>query len=248
MKRGQKSIHGRDARSEKNVRQRSKTSGKSTGKKSNRRLTAVFEKRVKAIEARLSNLEQRAEALESGDWFGVQTESVVKPKGKPGPPLRIRDEELFAYRSGLVDWLERIWPDLAPKLLSAETKEQVLAAFRPFVNPPELRRDYERRLLENADELLHFMRGDKFRRKPPRAAVVHALNGPWSDPARGKAANKLPARQVANAMAGVPELSWRTSLDRCSQQPSHIVVARKSEEHYRQLYNVPAPKRPQPNS
>ena len=43
-------------------------------------------------------------------------------------------------------------------------------------------------------------------------------------------------------MAGVPDLAWRTSLDRCSAQPSRMGVAYNLEMYYRDLLAIPAPK------
>ena len=62
-------------------------------------------------------------------------------------------------------------------------------------------------------------------RKDPQKTVRDALNRPAEDEKRIRAANRVPTRQIANAMAGVPKLRWRTSLDRCSKNPCSYEVA-----------------------
>jgi len=42
-------------------------------------------------------------------------------------------------------------------------------------------------------------------------------------------------------MAGVPDISWRRSLDRCSANPSSIPVVINTDLHYRELYHLPLP-------
>src|SRR5947208_2532093 len=58
-----------------------------------------------------------------------------------------------------------------------------------------------------SDELFDFRRSHRFRRNLSAPAVDMVLN--WRDDAAcRKAAAKLPTRQSANAVAGVPELKW----------------------------------------
>ena len=47
---------------------------------------------------------------------------------------------------------------------------------------------------------------------------------------------------IANAMAGVPDVAWRTSLDRCNAQPSATFIALNLDMYYRELLNIPTPK------
>jgi hypothetical protein len=61
-------------------------------------------------------------------------------------------------------------------------------------------------------------------------------------PKRLRTAAMLPTRQIANALAGVPSLDWRTLLDRCSANPSQMLVGKRTEEYYRKVYGIPAPK------
>ncbi len=217
-----------------------KKRGKSTERKSPVLLTGSSRKRSRSLEKRVRCLESRVEVLERGLGINAFPGEIQK---KSGPRPKISDGELLGNRNALVDWLEVYWPDLGPKLLSATGPEKIIAALVPYAGPETGRDLLVKRLIDNAGALLSFLKSGRFRRKPPKRAVVDALNKPWNDERQMRAAAKLPTRQIANAMAGVPELEWRTSLDRCSKVPSHLVVGKRTADHYRELFRVPLPKR-----
>ena len=146
-------------------------------------------------------------------------------------------------RNALVDWLEINWPEVGPKLLSAKGPQAIVASLVLYAGPETSHSFILKRLIENAGALLSFLTSRRFHRKPPKRAVMDALNKPWNDERKMRGAAKLPTRQIANAMAGVPELEWRTSLDRCSKVPSPLVVGKRTEDYYRELLRVPLPKR-----
>ncbi len=210
---------------------------KSTSRKSGRLLTQFSRT---TIEARVQDLESRVAALErlcgppQLDW-------AQKKKTKPGPAERIPEGRLLQLRDGLVTWLETVWPELGPRLLGATNEAGVVLALQKNPNPTGVAQEYEERLLQNAAMLLEFLRSDKFRRKPSKRAVKHALDLLCIDSRQATAANKFPTRQIANAMAGVPELAWRTSLDYCGRSPAELAVAPELEQHYRSLYGLKEP-------
>ena len=100
-----------------------------------------------------------------------------------------------------------------------------------------------RAFIGSAPQLADFIRSDRFRKKPPKLTVTAALNRGYEDPKRMKSAARLPTRQIANGMAGVPRLDWRTSLDRCSANPSRMLVGKRTEEYYREVYGIPGPQK-----
>jgi hypothetical protein len=71
--------------------------------------------------------------------------------------------------------------------------------------------------------------------------VKDALTQPVNDDRRGRAVNQFPARQIANAMAGVPDIGWRRSLDRCSANPSTTYLVLNTDLYYREVYGLPLP-------
>lgn len=222
------------------MRRMRKKQGKSTEKKYPVLLTGSSRKGSQSLEKRVRGLESRVEVLERGLGINAFPEEIQK---KSGPHPKISDEELWGNRDALVDWLEVHWLNLGPKLLSAMGPEQIMAALMPFAGPETSRGLLVKRLIDNAGALLSFLKSGRFRRKPPKRAVVQALNKSWNDERLMRAAAKLPTRQIANAMAGVPELEWRTSFDRCSKTPSRLLVGKRTEDHYRELFRVPLPKR-----
>ena len=201
--------------------------------RSSKNSSPSLEKRVRCLESRVEALEVR---------LGIY-DPPKETQRKPGPHPKISKEDLLENRDALVDWLEVYWPKVGRKLLSAKVPQSIVAALVPYAGPEASHSFILKRLIENANDLLSFLRSGRFRRKPPKRAVMDALNKPWDDQRKMRGAAKLPTRQIANAMAGVPELEWRTSLDRCSKVPSPLVVEKRTEDYYRELFGLPPPKR-----
>ena len=222
------------------MRRAGKKRRKSTVRILTARLTSFSRKRPPSLRERIQSLEKRVEALELGEpIFGL----LEKTPMKPGPRPKISDEDLWRYRDEIIESLELYWPELGPKLLSARGEEDIAAALLPYAGPETGRGVLAQRLIKYASALLSFLKSSRFHRKPPKQAVVDALNRPSNDKRQMRGAAKLPTRQIANAMAGVPELGWRTSLDRCSKVPSNLFIGKRTEDHYRALFSIPEPKR-----
>lgn len=161
---------------------------------------------------------------------------------KPGPTKNIQDNELFRSRDGIVSWLEEVWPELVQPLLAAANPRQAAAVLKKVARPKNIQPPWQSRVLAHPAKLFDFLRSSKFKKRPPKKTVMDALNRPAEDEKRNRAANRLPTRQIANAMAGVPKLRWRTSLDRCSTNPCTYPVAISTDRHYRALFTAPAPR------
>jgi len=228
--------HGRRAKTDLNAR-----------KESQGRLLTDFSGDVqKSLEAKLANLEARVLQLEErvdldgiapSSYYGANDDS----KKKPGPDKYIEDVELFRHRDGLVGWLEDVWPEIVKPLLAAGDPSEVAAIFNKVARPKDLQPPWQSRFLAYPAKLLDFLRSEKFRIKPPKKTVIDALNLREEDEKRKRAANRLPTRQIANAMAGLPELEWRTSLDKCSKNPGSYLVALNTDRHYRAMFTIPVP-------
>jgi RHS repeat-associated protein len=223
--------HGRTAKTRANTRK----------KKYDRRLTPVsgnpnssLEGRVTSLEARMAKLE---EAVDSASGV-VPAHLYGKRKTKPGPPEKIDDTELFLNRDNIVHWLEEHWPEIASPLRSAPGPRDIAAVLRRVAVTPNIRPEWQKRFVGHPAKLGDFLRSKKFRIKPPKKTVVDALCS-LDDEQRKRAANRLPTRQIANAMAGVPKLKWRTSLDKCSPRPSSYRVGHNTAMHYRALFSIP---------
>jgi hypothetical protein len=128
------------------------------------------------------------------------------------------------------------------RLCRAGTAEEVGAILEAVSEKPDLRPNWQKRLLPNPAALFDFISDERFRKtKLPMATVRDALTLPLDDNRRRRAANQFPARQIANAMAGVPDIGWRRSLDRCSANPSGAYLALNTDLYYREVYGLPVP-------
>jgi len=173
--------------------------------------TSELERRVIQLENDVAILKQMTR------WPVFKKDASIGKKTKPGVKEKIEDEVLFNYRDGLTLWLEAYWPWMEDQLCQARSPEEVGAILEAVSEEPDLRRNWQKRLLPNPAALFDFISDSRFRRtKLPKATVKDALTLPLDDDRRRRAANQFPARQIANAMAGVPDIGWRRSLDRCS--------------------------------
>lgn len=214
-------------------------------KKQDNPLTTISEKPQESLESRVASLEARIAELEEAvnrapgtvpAYFDGGT--VTKEKKKPGPAKNIDDSELWHNRDALVHWLEENWPKMVQPLLAADNPREVAAILRQLARTPDLRPPWQSRFVGHPAKLLDFLQSEKFRIKPPRKTVVDALRLLDAEQ-RKRAANRLPTRQIANAMAGVPRLKWRTSLDKCSVRPSSYRVGPNTAGHYRAMFGIP---------
>lgn len=229
--------HGRSAKTGSNSRTKTiatpLTGVLKEGKESLRVQVASLAERVAELKERVDRLD----GIAPGYYYGKAEHS----KRKPGPGKTIDDVELYRSREELVNWLEEVWPEIVRPLLATKDPREMAAIFKKVARPKNLQPPWQRRFLAHPAKLLDFLQSEKFRIKPPRKTVMDALNGRPEDEKRKRAANRLPTRQIANAMAGVPKLKWRTSLDTCSENPSGYVVAFNTDRHYTAMFGVPEP-------
>ena len=190
---------------------------------------------------RVAKLEKRVNRLD-GVAPGYYSTGIDATRKKPGPGKNIENWKLFNYRDGLVGWLEEVWPEIVQPLLSANDPKRVAAILRKVARPQEIQPPWQSRCLAHPAKLFDFLHTRKFTRRPPKKTVTDALNNRrGDDEKRKRAANRLPTRQIANAMAGLPEIEWRTSLDRCSESPCSYPVALNSDQYYRAMFGIATP-------
>jgi hypothetical protein len=226
--------HGRKAETRVNRR----------SKKSSSLLTGFSRGQEKSLEARVTQLEARVAAMQEEI---DRASGVVPPyiqeaidsigKNHAGARKKIDDTELVLNRDNLIIWLEERWPKIAKPLLTARTPDEIVAILTKVAAAADIRPTWQKAVTDHPDELLQFLRSAKFRRKPPKKTIVNALALHRSEK-RDRAANRLPTRQIANATAGVPKLSWRTSLDKCSKRPSSYGVGHNTAQHYRAMFRI----------
>ena len=188
----------------------------------------------------MARLEQDVEMLKSlSAWPGFRVAENSPEKQKPGPKEQIDDTELFRMRDGLIMWLEPYWPWMGDRLYAASNPGEIKVILEAAARALEDRQDWQTRLLDNTAVLFEFLSHERFGKTIAKATVTDALTLPWETERRRRAANQLPARKVANALAGVPEIGWRRSLDRCSERPSCMELAVNLDLHYREQFRIP---------
>jgi hypothetical protein len=234
--------HGRTAERTKNPRTKN-VNIPLTGfsKESNEALDSL----VASLEARVADLEERVDRLDGiapPYYYGIADGT----KKRPGPGKKISDRELLHNRDALVNWLEANWRMIAGSLRAVKTASDLAVVFEGVAETEQLQPPWQSQFLSHPAELLDFLRSKKFKIKPPKRTALDALDRPYDDERRKRAANRLPTRQIANAMAGVPKLKWRTSLDLCLKKPSDLMIAGNAVQHYRRIYDIPdaGPKKP----
>jgi len=238
--------HGRTAKTRVNPR----------SKKSHSLLTRFSERQEKSLETRVAKLEAGLATLEAR--IEQMQEEIDRALGRvpkniqeaidnigkkhPGPNKKVDDTELELNRNNLIVWLEEHWPRIVKPLLAASkpdgTPREVAAVLRPIAAARDIRPTWQKAIVEHPAKLREFLQSKKFRIKPPKKTVAEAL-AVYHSEQRDQAANRLATRQVANAMAGVPKLKWRTSLDKCAKNPSSLSVGYNTAGHYRTLFGLP---------
>jgi len=213
-------------------------------KKSRSLLTRTSEGPENSLESRVARLEARIEQMQeeidcaSGTMPPKMREALDSiGKKHPGPDKKVDDTELELNRNNLVAWLEEHWPKIVTPLLTARSPGEVAAVLTPIATAADIRPAWQSAIVDHPAELLEFLQSKKFRRKPPKKTVIDALHLSHSEQQK-RAANRLPTRQIANAMAGVPQLKWRTSLDKCSRTPSSFRVSYNTAGYYRTIFGL----------
>lgn len=208
-----------------------KTTSRSQGNGSlNSTLVAQYIGKFDAGRSNRGPLEDRVKRIE--DWIAQQTtqklkNSVILQKRKhmaklprKRGPKTISDAELASRRDGLVRFLESNWPELqslcVPKL-NPVALEEALVAFATGASDDPVARALEGtvddhraaagRLLENFSQLQFLLE-----KHQDRVA---------GDP-----------RQIANAMAGYPEMGFWTSLKRCQRLPFRVGIHPRAMRAY----------------
>lgn len=223
---------------------------KNTRKKNSRRPIDTISQarqsdRLTELEQRIAELEKDVAILKMSSSLPLftYTSDEAEEKKRPGPKGKIRENALLHCRDDLVLWLEQYWSWLELRVPKTRNGDEARALIEAICEPSESRPWWQTRFLQNTTALHQFLMSERFRKTPlGRATLVDALNTDMATERRQRAANQFPSRQIANAMAGVPEIGWRTSLDRCSAQPSYHYVVGNLEIWYRLNYRLPLPR------
>jgi hypothetical protein len=236
VRRIEEMIHGRSNKTRANKRTNNQDSLLTPASQKN---TESLERRVASLEFRIAELEKavdRASGTMPVDFLNALDTGTKK---KPGPQERINETELLLNRDNIIEWIENKCPQIVKPLLAARNPRAVATVLRGVATKLDIRPEWQRHLVGHPAILFNFLRSGKFRIKPPKKTLVDALHFLDSE-RRRVAADRLPTRQIANAMAGLPKLKWRTSLDKCSKRPSSCRVGHNTSGYYRAKFGIHA--------
>jgi hypothetical protein len=170
----------------------------------------LFGNRIAELEKTMVELTKRVEELERRDRVNIP----MPLKRKRGPKPKLSKDELLRRRDTLILWLEENWPELSHAIKRARKAEQLIPIMRKM------------RPLSSHHEQPPFIK--EWNRYWPKLWEFIARSGRYyNNP-----------RNIANALAGVPELSWKRSFDVCSSHPSHLSIQPRAVLDYL-LRNVP---------
>lgn len=164
-----------------------------------------FEKEVRDSLFSLNDRVSRLEIDTSGSWLPPHPASVKRGMGRKP---KIEPDEVLKRRDQLVVWIERAWPFLSIALRKAKRPQDAVAAMMeakarvPFVMPIP---PFEMNPQEHEAALWEFLKSKRLYGNP---------------------------RNLAAAMAGLPELSWKRSFDICSKHPCEYVIAEEAWGDY----------------
>ncbi len=128
---------------------------------------------------------------------------------KRGPASRLPIASLLGRRDSLIQTLEPFWPELRPVFERTASVKDLVLGMRPIFRPQRHGSlvQWIDHLKSHAKELRSFLHSCEYTGDP---------------------------RQIANAMAGLPEYTWTTSLKLCRRSPSDLVIHKRALRDYLQ--------------
>ncbi len=187
-----------------------------------------FEKALAEINRRLEQLEGHAFITHLGPQevtVGFQRVEPAPAKKQRGRKPLLESAVVLERRGQLAYWIEQDWPQLSQELRRAKNADNALAAIngtkRRF--PRLFMPPFHNNTEEFAEQLWEFLKSPYYRGNP---------------------------RNLAGAMAGLPELSWKRSLDICTKHPKtnplqpqawRDHLRRKFPLRWKELRNVKTP-------
>jgi hypothetical protein len=161
------------------------------------------EKTVEYLTRKVTDLENRVTAIEEFTQFKLPD----PPPRRRGPTPGVRKDELLGCRDTLVDVFEENWPELHSAFRKAKTPADLLQPLKQLKRRASY--IYQPPFLDSPenylDNLWEFLQTKRYRENP---------------------------RNVAAAMAGVHVVSWKTSFDVGSSNPSNLPLAPRTYREY----------------
>src|SRR4051812_41076314 len=144
--------------------------------------------RISALELRISELENRLRTIRSNNLMDWSLPDPPKPKRGRKPKLQ---SFILMDRDEMIEMLESYWPEIGP--FCNKVNEKLIRTSLELITHSDHREKAKaaRHLLQHFHTLLAFLRSNRYRNEP---------------------------RNIANAVAGVPAVSWWRSLRHCGSK------------------------------
>jgi hypothetical protein len=145
---------------------------------------------ILSLTRKIEDLDKRLTRLENRGIEGFRFGATDSEKAKgPGPKIRLARRVLVSRRGDLIAFLSAHWPEVTRILDRASSATELETALSAYMRQPYSTPGVDH-LGNNTDPLWAFIHSGRF-----KGSLLH----------------------LANAMAGVPEYSWRTSENILSQ-------------------------------
>jgi hypothetical protein len=180
----------------------------------------ALDRKFVALTKRLNALEARIEKLErKSEPFQLKIPTTkIERRGRD---QKIDDFDLFQNREEIFKFAAYYWPELSQMIARARSAEELVRFLQWFEGKPYAP-EGGRMLRQRCEALWNF--------------TIAYPKRYYGDPL-----------QVADALAGVPKIAWRTSLNRCSGKPIKLprhfrslrdYLARKFPERFEEFLNA----------
>lgn len=177
---------------------------------------ADLEKRLVALENRFREPNKDSAgvdlSLERYDLFGKANSDPAELEPVPAKRGRrplIPRAQLERQRDDLINFLEPRWPDLLKHMRRPKSSAHLEQAIKVASPGAETTWPYLH-LTRNIRELWDYLKSGRYKGEP---------------------------RQIANAMAGVPDMTWRSALDACTKHPSRLPINPPAFKDHIRRYN-----------
>lgn len=152
-------------------------------------------------EKMLAEMNKRIERLEAqAFWAGTDDLGMSQEKQTRGRRSLLEQKVLLDRRDHLTTWIERNWPYLSVALRKAKNAQDAAAAIKEAKRRMQgvFYAPFYTYTEKHTETLWQFLQSSRFHGNP---------------------------RNLAGAMAGIPELSWKRSFDICSSHPCKTPLA-----------------------
>jgi hypothetical protein len=169
-------------------------------------------KSLRVLTAQLKNLQERVARLEhgAGPFIFSSAPEVIRGRlhGRRGPKPRWSPTDLLIERDKLHGWCSCIWPELSWIIRKARSQKQLERDLNRY-NQAIWKSEHAQHLTAHVGALWEFTQSKRYTGEP---------------------------RLIADALAGVPKLAWRTSFNHCGTHPTIALYTRACRDRLKRKF------------